>query len=191
MGPRQIVAGKLGSAALQMLVYLSAISPCLAFTYMLRGIDFPTILMVLCYTVLASLGLSVIGLFLGTLTSEKHLQVILTVIVVIGLLLAFWAGCALAYAILDYSMLEFNDVYFWLGNAAFLTGYASYFALVFYAAAARAHLRQRQPLDPAPGDHARAARLVRRVDELGLGHRTRAVGDHPGADGDGGQSTGT
>jgi ABC-type transport system involved in multi-copper enzyme maturation permease subunit len=137
LGPRQIVAGKLGSAALQMIIYLSAISPCLAFTYMLRGIDFPTILMVLCYTVLASLGLSVIGLFLGTLTSEKHLQVILTVIVVIGLLLAFWAGCALAYAILDYSMFEFNDIYFWLGNAAFLTGYASYFALVFYAAAAR------------------------------------------------------
>ncbi|MCX7424431.1 MAG: hypothetical protein NTW96_02145 [Planctomycetia bacterium] len=137
LGPRQIVAGKLGSAALQMIVYLSAISPCLAFTYMLRGIDFPTILMVLCYTVLASLGLSVIGLFLGTLTSEKHLQVILTVIVVIGLLLALWAGCALAFAILDYSMFEFNDIYFWLGNAAFLTGYASYFALVFYAAAAQ------------------------------------------------------
>ena len=39
LGPRQIVAGKLGSAVVQMSVYLSAISPCLGFTYLLRGID--------------------------------------------------------------------------------------------------------------------------------------------------------
>src|SRR6267142_772617 len=35
LGPRQIIAGKLGSAVVQMLVYLSAITPCLAFTYLL------------------------------------------------------------------------------------------------------------------------------------------------------------
>jgi len=137
LGPRQIVAGKLGSAALQMIIYLSAISPCLGFTYMLRGIDFPTIVTVLFYTVLASLALSVIGLFLGTLTSEKHLQVILTVLVVIGLLAAFWGGCIVAYELLDGNVLEFDDVYFWIGNAAALTAYVSYFALVFFAAAAR------------------------------------------------------
>ncbi len=41
--PRQVISGKLGSAVLQMLVYFSAVSPCLAFTYMLRGIDVLTI----------------------------------------------------------------------------------------------------------------------------------------------------
>jgi len=35
---RQIISGKLGSAALQVLVYLSALAPCLAFTYLLRGL---------------------------------------------------------------------------------------------------------------------------------------------------------
>src|SRR4051812_16663131 len=35
----QIIAGKLGSAVVQMGVYFSAITPCLAFTYLLRGVD--------------------------------------------------------------------------------------------------------------------------------------------------------
>ena len=55
---RQMIGGKLGSAIVQMLVYLSAISPCMAFTYLLRGIDFLTIGLFLVYTVLASVGLS-------------------------------------------------------------------------------------------------------------------------------------
>ena len=39
--PRQIISGKLGSSVVQMGVYFSAITPCLAFTYLLRGIDLP------------------------------------------------------------------------------------------------------------------------------------------------------
>src|SRR5262245_54050582 len=37
--PRQIISGKLGSSIVQMGVYFSAITPCLAFTYLLRGVD--------------------------------------------------------------------------------------------------------------------------------------------------------
>jgi hypothetical protein len=136
LGPRQIVAGKLGSAALQMIVYLSAITPCLAFTYMLRGIDLPTILIVLCYLVLGSMGLAMLGLLFGTLAAEKHLQVILAVLVIVGLFLTFWVGCLIAYGILEGS-LRLDRVEFWQINTALLTGYLSYFALVFYAAAAR------------------------------------------------------
>ena len=84
-----IITGKLGSAAMQMVVYLSAVSPCLAFTYMLRGIAFPTILVLLFYVVLGSLGLSVISLLIGTLTTEKHWQVVLSVLLIIGLVVAF------------------------------------------------------------------------------------------------------
>ncbi|MEM6330938.1 MAG: ABC transporter permease, partial [Planctomycetota bacterium] len=43
--PSQIINGKLGGAVLQIGVYLSALSPCLAFTYLLRGIDLRTILL--------------------------------------------------------------------------------------------------------------------------------------------------
>ena len=48
--PRQIISGKLGSSIVQMAVYFSAITPCLAFTYLLRGVDLPTIAVLLVYT---------------------------------------------------------------------------------------------------------------------------------------------
>lgn len=137
LGPRQIIRGKLGSAVLQMLIYLSAISPCLAFTYMLRGIDFPTILFILGYTTLASLSLSVAGLLIGTLTSEKHWQVVLSVLMIAGLLGALWAGIGMTVGLVSWSNINFADEEFWIGCTAWLTGHASYFALVFYAAAAQ------------------------------------------------------
>ena len=55
LSARQIVTGKLGSAAIQLLIYFSALSPCIAFTYLLRGVDIVTITAVLVYGCLASL----------------------------------------------------------------------------------------------------------------------------------------
>ncbi len=137
LGPRQIVSGKLGSAVVQMLVYLSAISPCLAFTYMLRGIELPTILLFIVYTFLASLGLSLIALFIAALTTQRQWQVVLSVLLVAGLLFAFWGACALAVEILQFEPdLGFNEEGFWPANAAIQTAFWSYFAMVFFAAAA-------------------------------------------------------
>jgi hypothetical protein len=137
LGPRQIVAGKLGSAALQMLIYLSAITPCLAFTYLLRGIDFPTILFFVFYAILFSLGLAAVGLLAGTVTSEKHWQVVLSVFLIAGLLAAFLGSLTLVGELLSELRGAFTNAEFWQGNAAFLTGYLSYVVLLFYAAAAQ------------------------------------------------------
>ena len=90
MGPRQIVAGKLGSAVVQMSVYLSAVSPCLAFTYLLRGIDFLTIFFVLFWIAMASLGAAAVGLLLATIAPRNQSQAIPMVAVVIGLFLGIW-----------------------------------------------------------------------------------------------------
>ncbi|MEX2121448.1 MAG: hypothetical protein WD847_17800 [Pirellulales bacterium] len=135
--PRQIVSGKLGSAVLQMLVYFSGIAPCLAFTYMLEGIDMPTILFMLFYTFLGSLGLSLAGLLIATVTAEKHWQVVLSVFLIFGLGLAFWGSCALVFEMVGWNSLPFQDEEFWIGNAAFLTGYWGYFALLAAAASAQ------------------------------------------------------
>ena len=138
LAPRQIISGKLASAGVQMLVYLSALSPCLAFTYMLRGIAFPTILFLLFYLALGSLGLSVIGLLVGTLTSQKHWQVVLSVLMIIGLLWAFGLACSgCSSAVLWGVDLPVATALFWQINAAWLTAYATYFALFFYAAVAQ------------------------------------------------------
>lgn len=137
LSPGQIVSGKLGSAILQMLIYLSAISPCLAFTYMLRGIDFLTILFILFYTILTSLGFSLVGLLVGTLTDAKHWQTVLAVLAIFGLLIAFFLSCSATFeGALSYSI-PFTQSEFWLGLASVLTGYLSYFALFFFATAAQ------------------------------------------------------
>ncbi len=137
LGPRQIVRGKLGSAVVQMLIYLSAITPCLAFTYLLRGIDLPTILFFVFYTVLTSLALAVVGLLAATVTSEKHWQVVLSVFLVAGLLFTFFGALGLAEDQIDEFRGALAEAEFWQVNAAVLTAYVSYVALLFYAAAAQ------------------------------------------------------
>ena len=135
--PRQIVSGKLGSAVLQMLIYLSSITPCLAFTYMLRGIDLPSILIILFYTVLASLGLSVIALLIATVSSEKHWQVMLSVMLIVGLLWCFGMSIGACGAVLSEMEGMFGWKEFWIVNGAIVSAFVGYFTLFFYAAAAQ------------------------------------------------------
>jgi uncharacterized membrane protein (DUF485 family) len=136
LGPRQIVGGKLGSSILQMMIYLSAISPCLAFTYMLRGIDVPTIFVILCATTLASLGLAVVGLLVGALSTAKHWQVALSVLAVLGLALVFFMACGFTSEALSADM-PLSSAAFWQIFAAVVSIAASYIVLAFFAAAAR------------------------------------------------------
>lgn len=135
--PRQIVSGKLGSAVVQMLVYFSAVSPCLAFTYLLKGIDFPTVLYVMAFAFLASLGLAVVGLVAATATTEKHLQVVLSVALLFGLGWCFFGSLVLVINDLSRNTLPFQDPDFWVLQAALLTGYLAYFVLLFCAASAQ------------------------------------------------------
>lgn len=135
--PRQIVGGKLGSAMLQMLVYFSAVAPCIAFTYMLKGIDVPTILYVLYCSFIASLGLSLVGLVVATLTPEKHWQIVLSVVFLFGLAMALWAALALVMGALPSAPPAFQDRTFWIVNAIIQTAFWSYFALFYGAAAAQ------------------------------------------------------
>jgi ABC-type transport system involved in multi-copper enzyme maturation permease subunit len=135
--PRQLVTGKLASALLEMLVYLSAVAPCLGFTYLLRGIDFPTILLVLVYTIHASLGLSLTGLLLATVSSERHWQMVLSVLLVIGLLAAFAGALSLTGVVVMEVGLPWHEEEFIPANLAVLTLFWGSFALSFAATAAQ------------------------------------------------------
>lgn len=137
LSARQVVVGKLASAVLQMIVYYSAIAPCIAFTYLLRGLDIITIGLMLAYLFLASTLLSALGLALATVTKERHWQVLLSVVLVAGLVGAFWMwlmGMAGMFEwFLNYS--PFDDVHFWAGNAALVMFHASFIALFVYVSA--------------------------------------------------------
>ena len=89
LNSRQIVTGKLGSAVVQMLVYLSAVSPCIAFTFLLRGVDILTVVLLLCSYFFVSLGLSMAALLVGTMAKVRYTQALTSVLLVIGLLMTF------------------------------------------------------------------------------------------------------
>jgi hypothetical protein len=137
LSPQQIVSGKLASAAMQMAVYLSAIMPCLGFTYMLRGIDLVSVLLILGFTVLGSFGLAMLAVLIGTLATHSHWQAALAVGVIVGLLSALGFALQVVQEWVRWGGSPGEYTEFWIGMAAIMTAYASYFALAFYAAAAR------------------------------------------------------
>jgi hypothetical protein len=135
--PRQIVAGKLLSAVLQMLLYYSAIAPFMTFTYLLKGIDVVTISLVLVYSFLASLAFAMAGLLLATFARRKAFQVFLSVAIIGGLILVTIGSVALLIEMISFGAMTGTVIYepgFWLGMAAFVTVYASYFVLAFQIA---------------------------------------------------------
>ena len=134
--PHQIVSGKLGSAIVQMGVYFSAVTPCLAFTYLLRGIDLPTIAVALAYLFFWSLGLAMIGILLATLTKRRFAHVFVSVAFVGGLLWLFGVavvGVSMPMIQMSYSYLGSSD--FWITVAIAATFYVTSFALAYFAAA--------------------------------------------------------
>lgn len=136
--PTQIIAGKLGSAILQMLIYLSALAPCIAFTYMLRGVDVLLIMMLLGYTFLGSIFLSVITLLIATITQTRHWQAVLSVVVILGLVIVFLWYCAGTLELLSNGVtIPYDQQGFWMGNVFILSVGLCYMLLFFLAAAAR------------------------------------------------------
>ncbi len=134
LNPRQIISGKLGSSVVQMIVYFSALTPCLAFTYLLRGVDVPTIIVLLAYTFFGSLGLSMLGLLLATATQNRVSQVFMSVGFIVLLLLACYGGIAFGgLTIFEFNMLDSAE--FWITTFALATLYLTTFALAFFAAA--------------------------------------------------------
>lgn len=135
LSARQIVTGKLGSSLLQMLVYYSALAPCIAFTYLLRGIDVVTIGLLLVYTFAASFLLSILSLTLSTVTRARHWQVLLSVLLVIALLLFAFFWCIIMLSLLIAGELAYDTPLWWMSNLAILTFYVPT-ALLFILIAA-------------------------------------------------------
>ena len=134
--PRQIITGKLGSSIVQMGVFFSAITPCLAFTYLLRGIDLPTIAVLLAYLFFWSLALSMVGILVATLTKRRFAHVFLSVAFLGALLLLF----RLAIMEVSFPMIQMSYSYlgsseFWLFVLVVATFYLTSFALAYFAAA--------------------------------------------------------
>jgi hypothetical protein len=133
LSPYQIINGKLGSAVVQMLVYLSVLAPCLAFTYLLRGVDLPTIALLLSMAVSTSLALSLIGLLFAAVTRQRYAQVVLSIILAGALFLALWGLLTSAWAITNYGA-WFADDETKVVIAAISSAFVTSFALLYLTA---------------------------------------------------------
>src|SRR5262249_53147560 len=75
--PRAIIAGKFQAPVVLILLILSACAPFMTFTYLLRGIDIPSILLVLGLDFLAVLLGTQLAIFLGAVPANWGLKVLL------------------------------------------------------------------------------------------------------------------
>jgi hypothetical protein len=132
--PQQIISGKLGSSMVQMAVYFSAITPCLAFTYLLRGVDVPTIAMLVAYTFFGSLGLSMLGILLATLSGQRFTQVFVSVALVAALIGVLIVALIVSFRAIYFSFSFVGGEGFWIITSALATLYVTTFALMFFAA---------------------------------------------------------
>jgi hypothetical protein len=137
LSPRQIVTGKLGSALVQMVVYFSAVAPCLAFTYLLRGIDIFTMGLLMGYVFFGALGLSAAGLLLATVSKLKLIQVPLSVVLLGGLFFCFFSLIIFTTEILRTGSILIDGEDFLPIHLALANAYITYFVLIVLAAAAR------------------------------------------------------
>ncbi len=134
----KIVSGKLGSAILQMTVYLSALAPCIAFTYLLRGVDLGFILIAIFGAFMVSVLFSAIGLVTATLANARHLQVILSVVLILGLAIAFiWIGIVAMGVMFGGFVVSVADPAVLDSIGCFATAWACAVALAYLAAAAQ------------------------------------------------------
>ncbi len=137
LSSRQIVTGKLTSALVQMVVYLSAVSPCIAFTFLLRGVDAITVGMLLAVAVLGSVGLSMIALLIGAVARVRSTQVVISVALVLMLAGAGWGLWGIGIVIISEGSAMYRQSEFWLAAVVILSIYITTFGLLHAAAAAQ------------------------------------------------------
>lgn len=110
MKPYQIVAGKLGSAMLQMMMYLAVLAPCISFTYLLRGIDVFQILLGLTVCVFGCVCLCCISLFLACGTRRRSIGIGMTVLLIPALAFVFALFTILSYGI-SFELTSTSDLF--------------------------------------------------------------------------------
>ena len=134
MTPYKIINGKMVSAMLQMWLYFAAVTPCIAFTYLLRGVSLTQIYFPLIFAVIGSTALCALGLMLGGLTRSLFFRMAISVLFIGMVLLIYWGWCAFVlFGIVEGEMI-FEDQ----GMIAMLMvmGWIASTGLVCYQAAA-------------------------------------------------------
>tara|TARA_R110002049_G_scaffold25016_1_gene88225 strand:- start:12409 stop:14058 length:1650 start_codon:yes stop_codon:yes gene_type:complete len=124
MLPWQIVLGKLASASLQMVLYLVALFPCVAYAYTLRGVDLPTTMIIIGVLVASALLLTVVALFFAPLSRTRTGRIGTLLAVMLILINAEWGVGAMVISMILYGNPLPIDWVMFLTAAVVLVGLA-------------------------------------------------------------------
>ncbi len=121
ISPRKIVAGKFLSAMVVALLVYSSCLPFLAMTYLLRGIDLPTILIILGMDLCVVALSTMLVIWIGCIPAALVVRIILFIMALGMLIWAFIATAVGSYALLMFGAgSAIGSGEFWLGAAGFL-----------------------------------------------------------------------
>ncbi|TWT95788.1 ABC transporter permease [Neorhodopirellula pilleata] len=135
LSPWQIVLGKLASASLQMMLYLVALFPCVAYAYTLRGVDLPTLALMMSTLIVSALTLTVLALSFAPLARGRTGRISTLLVVLSALLLAeYLIGAAMISMIMYGNPLPVSWTVFILVVATLLAAAISHLLLTTTAA---------------------------------------------------------
>ncbi len=130
--PRGIIAGKLQASIVLILLIFSACAPFMTFTYLLRGIDIPSILLVLVVDFLVVLLGTQVAIFLGTVPANAGLKLLLGLFGLGSLCTLFGYGMATSVVLLDEGLGSRMDTLdFWLVAGALVLAVVAVIGLLF------------------------------------------------------------
>ena len=127
--PNQIVRGKMVTALMQSIVCFSVMGPCLAFTYLLGGIDLRQIAAIVFLLMVSTIVSIAVAQFLATVAFHSLLSVFSSVALIVVLLVFAWTVINFIIAMLD----DPGDVIDTLHGRHFSV-VASWYAVAFAAA---------------------------------------------------------
>jgi hypothetical protein len=96
LSPRAIIAGKLSVAILQLMIYLSVIAPCIALTYLLRGVTLEVIAMNLLVMASTSVALSAVAISVASFSKSRVQQVFYSILLLVGQLICAYIVCGVS-----------------------------------------------------------------------------------------------
>lgn len=140
--PWRIVVGKMTSALVQFVLYLSVFAPVLSMTYLLRGVDLPTIALCLFFGMLFSLVATTFAIAAAAQVVFPSLQVVSNIGMVAALgaaTVAMMSAVMQPFLMRELTQLVRHDAFWTVFSAVALLGLAAVVLCAMVAAAMLAH----------------------------------------------------
>ncbi len=131
LSPHRLVLGKLNAAGLQLLIFFSAVTPFMAMSYVLRGIDIITIVVAAGLIVSVSMLLSMTTIWLAALVGTRPQGILMQILVVVGSVVAVWHGIGILGDLGDLFGGTVGSASYWASVGATFLGVAAHLVLLY------------------------------------------------------------